>query len=99
MTWKTGLIYYGAAALLSYVGWLTTLSVIVHLRKLQNNPLPLSEYSFYYGAGGILSMLWPLQLVLFLGAGIVAGGHELVGVVVRKVTRGQRTVNALKKAT
>lgn len=99
MTWKTGLILYGAVALLSYVGWLTTLSVIVHLRELRSDPLPKSEYSFYYGAGGILSALWPLQIVLFLASGIVAGGHKLVGVMVRKVTRGKRTVDALKKAT
>lgn len=96
MTWKTKLIAYGVIALISYAAWLTTWSVQAHLAALKQEKLSSDDHSFYYGLGGIFSVVWPIFLVI-CGAALC---HEFViGPLVRKLTRGKRTVDVLKKAT
>lgn len=98
MTVKTEVILYSVVALLCYLAWLVALSVELHRAELKLTD-PVKDQSFYIGFGLVTSILWPLSLVVVLCFGIVFAFHELIGHIVRRVTRGKRAAETLRKAS
>lgn len=100
MTFKTGLLVYGVVALTAYGAILVYLSVCIHRGELKLEPPPTdNDKELCLKAGAVASVFWPLTLVVLGVIGVVEGMHYLIGVVVRRLTRGKRAADVLRKAS
>lgn len=100
MTSVTGMIIYGAGAVGSYSACLVYLSVCIHRGELKLDTPPTdSDKDICLKGGAVASLLWPLTLVVLGVVGVVEGAHWVIGWIVRRVTRGRRTADTLRKAS
>lgn len=94
------MIIYGAVAVGAYSACLVYLSVCIHRGELKLDTPPTEGYkNICLKGGAIASLLWPLTLVVLGVVGVVEGAHWVIGWVVRRVTRGKRAADVLRKAS